>query len=66
MSTVYGRDEHGNYTIEFDSRWRFPYLLGFTPEDPEYTSLQEAWEEATGKIIPDEEKPGNPKFRRRW
>lgn len=63
MSTLYGRDGDGNYTIEFDSRWRYPRLLGFKPEESAYTELQQMWEQATGRTIPDTEKPSSSRFR---
>lgn len=55
--TIYDYDENGEMFIEYDSRWRFPQLLGFHPEEPIYQELQEMWEEYTGKTIPEEEKP---------
>ena len=52
MTTVYDTDEDGNIIVVFDSRWRFPEILGFSPDDPEYACLQRMWEERTGKRIP--------------
>lgn len=62
MSTTYGRDEEGNITIEFDSRWRHPHLLGIYYDEPLYAELQQMWEQATGETIPNNHKPGNPHF----
>ena len=45
-------DEDGNIAIIFDSRWRFPELLGYSPDDPEYAALQRMWEQTTGKRVP--------------
>ena len=52
MTTVYDADDDGNIIVVFDSRWRFPELLGYSPDDPEYKALQRMWEKATGKKIP--------------
>gem|GEM_PF-3957321 len=43
------------------SRWRFPEILGYSPEDPQYKALQRMWEQATGKKIPrdSESESGN-------
>ena len=54
MTTVYDTDEDGNIIVVFDSRWRFPETLGFSPDDPEYGELQRMWETSTGKRIPKE------------
>ena len=54
MATVYDTDENGNIIVVFDSRWRFPETLGFSPDDPEYKQLQRMWENAT------EENVGSP------
>ena len=45
---IYGTDENGNIIVIFDSRWKYPELLGYKPEDHEYKVLQELWERATG------------------
>jgi hypothetical protein len=42
--------------VVFDSRWRFPKLLGYSPNDPQYRALQRMWEKATGKRISAEVK----------
>ncbi len=54
MTTIYDTDEDGNIIVVFDSRWKFPELLGFSPDDPEYEALQRMWEEQTGKQVPEE------------
>jgi len=50
MTTVYDTDADGNIIVVFDTRWRFPETLGFSPDDPEYKQLQRMWETSTGKI----------------
>ena len=52
--TIYSTDKDGNIIVVFDSRWRFPELLGYSPDDPEYKALQRMWERATGKKISEE------------
>jgi hypothetical protein len=37
--------------VMFDSRWRFPELLGYSVDDPQYAALQQMWEKATGRKI---------------
>ena len=54
VTVIYDTDEDGNITVVFDSRWRFPELLGYFPEDPQYKPLQRLWEDATGKTIEEE------------
>ncbi len=54
MTTIYDTDDDGNMIVVFDTRWQFPELLGFSPEDPEYKQLQHMWETSTGKRIPRE------------
>ena len=54
MTTIYDTDDDGNIIVVFDSRWQFPEILGFRPDDPEYACLQRMWEERTGKRIPRE------------
>ena len=56
MTTIYDTDDDGNIIVVFDSRWRFPELLGCSRDDPEYKALQRMWEKATGKKIPMEVK----------
>ena len=56
--TIYGEGPNGERIVEYDSRWRYPHLLGFKPHEPIYADLQAMWEEATGKTIPPHEKPG--------
>jgi hypothetical protein len=56
MTTVYDTDKEGNIIVVFDSRWRFPELLGYSPNDPQYRALQRMWEKATGKRISAEVK----------
>ena len=51
MTTVYDTDDDGNIIVVFDSRWRFPETLGFSPDDPEYKELQRMWQKTTGKQI---------------
>jgi len=50
-------DKDGNIIIIFDSRWRFPELLGYSPDDPQYKALQELWEQVTGRKIPRDDSP---------
>jgi hypothetical protein len=50
---IYGADSDGNIIVIFDSRWRFPELLGYSADDPMYKVLQELWEQATGRKIDD-------------
>lgn len=50
--TIYSTDNEGNIIVVFDSRWRYPELLGYSPDDPEYSMLQKLWEKVTGKKIP--------------
>ena len=58
---IYGEDKEGNIIVVFDSRWRFPELLGYSPDDPQYKMLQRLWEQTTGKRIPgDEPVPDKP------
>ena len=56
MTTIYDTDDDGNIIVVFDSRWRYPELLGYSPDDPEYKALQRMWEKATGRRIPEEVK----------
>ncbi len=57
--TIYSADEKGNIIVVFDSRWRYPELLGYSPDDPQYAALQELWEQITGKKIPKGDEPGS-------
>jgi hypothetical protein len=52
---IYGADSDGNIIVIFDSRWRFPELLGYSPNDPQYSMLQKLWEKATGRKIDNNE-----------
>ncbi len=54
MTTIYDTDDDGNIIVVFDSRWRFPELLGYSVDDPQYKALQRMWEERTGRRIPRE------------
>lgn len=56
--TIYSIDNEGNIIIIFDSRWRFPELLGYSPDDLQYGMLQRMWEQATGGKTPKDE-PGD-------
>jgi len=47
--TIYSEDSDGNIMVILDSRWQYPELLGYKPEDPQYKLLQKLWEEATGR-----------------
>ena len=58
MTTVYDRDGDGKMTVTFDTRWRFPELLGYSPDDPQYAALQRMWEKATGRKIADDGSDG--------
>ena len=51
MVTVYDQDKAGNMIVVYDSRWRFPELLGYEKDTKEYRALQERWETATGERI---------------
>ncbi len=48
---IYSTDSDDNITVIYDSRWRYPELLGYKPGDPEYAMLQSLWERCTGKKI---------------
>jgi len=48
---IYGTDEDDNIIVIFDSRWKYPELLGYKPGDPMYKVLQELWERCTGEKI---------------
>jgi len=62
---IYDTDEDGNIIVVFDSRWRFPETLGYSPKDPQYKALQELWEKATGRKIEEEsEKARKPESRK--
>jgi hypothetical protein len=56
MVTIYDQDKDGNRIVVYDSRWRFPELLGYTREThpKEYKAFQELWERVTGRKIPVE------------
>lgn len=54
---IYSTNENGKITVIFDSRWRFPELLGYSPDDPEYSVLQRLWEKATGEKITNNNRP---------
>lgn len=56
MVTIYDQDKDGNRFVVYDSRWRYPELLGYTKEKhpEEYRALQELWERATGRRISPE------------
>lgn len=56
--TIYDTDEDGNIIVVFDSRWRFPELLGYSPADPQYKILQRMWEKVTGKKIEEDKYNG--------
>ena len=55
MTTIYDMDDDGNIIVVFDTRWRFPETLGFSPDDPEYKQLRRMWEKVTGKKIEQED-----------
>ena len=55
MVTIYDYDGNGNRIVFYDSRWRFPELLGYEKDTKEYRALQERWKSATGKNISAEE-----------
>ena len=38
-----GTDDDGNIVVLFDSRWKFPELLGYEPGSKGYVALQELW-----------------------
>lgn len=42
-----GSDEDGNILILYDSRWRDPTLLGYSPSDPMYHTLRELYRRIT-------------------
>ena len=56
MTTIYDTDDDGNIIVVFDSRWRFPELLGYSPDDPEYKAIQRMWEKATGRRVDERER----------
>ena len=61
---IYGADSDGNITVIFDSRWKYPELLGYKPEDPMYKVLQGLWEQTTGKKITNNNSPINNNYRK--
>ena len=65
MTTIYDTDDDGNMMVVFDTRWQFPELLGFSPDDPQYKSLQRMWERATGKTIGEDYTNGRTEEERR-
>jgi hypothetical protein len=65
VTVVYDTDEDGNIAVVFDSRWRFPELLGYSPEDSQYKALQRLWEDATGKTIEEDKCDGKSEQRKR-
>ncbi|MFC1714616.1 hypothetical protein ACFL6S_13195 [Candidatus Poribacteria bacterium] len=54
LITIYSTIDDGEIIIIYDSRWQYPELLGYKPEDPQYKLLRKLWEEATEETIPDE------------
>jgi len=64
MTTIYDTDDEGNIIVVFDSRWQFPELLGYSPDDPEYKALQRLWEKATGKTIEEDKRNGRTEERK--
>ena len=58
MTVIYDADDDGNIIVIFDTRWRFPEILGYSPDDPQYKALQRMWEEATGRKIEEDEHNG--------
>ena len=54
--TIYDTTKDGEIIITFDSRWQFPELFGYKPEDPQYKLLRGLWEEATENDGPEEDK----------
>lgn len=65
MTTIYDTDDDGNIIVVFDSRWRFPELLGYSLDDPQYKALQKMWERATGRTIEEDERNGKAR-KREW
>ena len=65
MTTIYDMDKDGNMIVVLDTRWRFPETLGYTPDDPEYKSLQRMWQKATGKTIEEDDTNGRTEEQRR-
>ena len=51
---IYDTTDDGEVIILFDSRWQFPELLGYKPEDPQYKLLRKLWEEATKEADAEE------------
>ena len=52
--TIYSKDKDGRIIITFDSRWQYPEVFGYKPEDPQYKLLRRLWKEATSdKKSPD-------------
>ena len=56
MVTIYDCDRDGKVIVIYDSRWRYPEMLGYEKDTREYRAMQEMWENATGKRISPEEK----------
>ena len=52
--TIYSEDKDGNIIIEFDSRWQYPELLGYKPEDLEYKLLRSLWEQAMREKVSED------------
>ena len=53
--TIYDTNKDGEIIIVFDTRWQFPELLGYKPEDPQYKLLRKLWEEAMGDEVQKED-----------
>ncbi len=53
--TIYDTNKDGEIIIVFDTRWQFPELLGYKPEDPQYRLLRKLWEEAMGDEVQKED-----------
>jgi hypothetical protein len=41
--------------VVYDSRWQFPELLGYKPEDPQYDMLKELYRRVTNGKAGSEE-----------
>ena len=60
LVTIYSEDKDGNIIITFDSRWQYPELLGYKPDDPEYKLLRSLWKQAMREDVLDKETADEP------
>ena len=53
--TIYDTNKDGEIIVLYDSRWQFPEIFGYKPEDPQYRLLRRLWEKAKGGEESEEE-----------